>query len=311
LRKPVLGLLALALAGMLAFLFLWDPWDWFRRPARVPGEAWEFKDPLASQKPGPLSQRPLHFLVMGIDHGQGRPPEGNQRSDVLMIVRFNERTGRIVLLSIPRDSYVNVPGYGKHKINEAYQLGGAKLAVKTVEEITGLSLDGYVALDFDGFVRLVDLFGGVEITLEKDLKDPKLGYIPKGRQVLDGSRALILARSRNYPRGDLARIEQQQRLVAAILRKGRERAGSPGIAWLLAAALENVETDLDLGRLLVLAGELAFQPALDLQACIAPGESGNLGGASIYRLDEEGLDRLLRSLQAADLVPEEFRTAAW
>lgn len=310
-KKLVLGLLALAVAGAVAFLLLWDPWDWFGKPAEVLPELSDAEDVLAPPARGPISNRPLHFLVMGIDNGQGRPREGNQRSDVLMVVRFNEKTGRIVFLSIPRDSYVTIPGHGKHKVNEAYQLGGADLAVRTVEALTGLDMDGYVALNFDGFVNLVDLFGGVEFTLERALKDPKLGHIPEGRRVLDGAQALILARSRNYPRGDLARIEQQQKLLAAILRKGKELAGTPGAAWFLAAALENVETDLDLGRLLVLAGEVAALPTLDIQACIAPGEGGNQGGASVYRLDEEGLDLLIRSLQATDTVPEEFRTAAW
>lgn len=310
-RKLAFLLTALAVAGAAGSLWLWDPWKWFDSHKSVAPDAFEFEDKTDSKAEGPVSNHPLHLLVMGIDHGQGRPKEGNQRSDVMMVIRFNERNGRIIVMSIPRDSYVAIQGHGRHKINEAYQLGGAKLAVRTVEEVTGLSLDGYVAVNFDGFVRLVDLFGGVEVQLDKALKDPKVGFIPAGRQVLDGAHALMLARSRNYPRGDLARIEQQQRLLTAMLRKGKELARRPGAAWLLAAALEEVETDLDLERLLVLANELASLPALDIQTCIVPGKGGSVGGASVYLIDEEGLDLLVRSLQAADLVPEEFRSAAW
>ncbi len=309
LRKAALLLAALALAVVLGSLWLWDPWGWFDTRTTVAPETWEFEVETDFRSEGPLSDRPLHFLILGIDHGQGRPEEGNQRSDVMMVIRFNERNGRIVIISIPRDSYVYVPGYGRHKINETYQLGGAELAVRTVEEAIGLPIDGYVALDFDGFVRLVDKFGGVEVNLERALKDPKLGSIPEGKQVLDGAKALMLARSRNYPRGDLARIEQQQRLMIAILNKGKELAGTPGAAWFLAAALEEVETDLDLEKLLILAEELASLPVLDVQTCIVPGKGSNVGGASVYLIDEDGLDLLMRYLQAADMVPEEFRSA--
>jgi LCP family protein required for cell wall assembly len=255
----------------------------------------------------PLSQRPFNVLIMGIDHGLGRAEEGNQRSDTIIVAHIDEARGKACLLSVPRDSYVAIEGHGRSKINEAYQMGGAELAMRTVEQVTGMEIRNYIAVDFDEFTWLVDLFGGVQVTLDEAIMDPKLGIIPAGNQLLDGRSALIMARSRDYPESDLERVRQQQRLLIQALYKGKEMAAYPGAAWFLSVALEGVETDLTPDEVIRLAREFASYPVVSVQGGVAPGRTGSVGSASVYLLDEEGLRELVSSIESACTVPEEFR----
>ncbi|MDI7251775.1 MAG: LCP family protein, partial [Actinomycetota bacterium] len=272
LRALLLSLSLLAAAGC-AFLLL-DPWDWLwgkGKEAVSPGPFPGVVDPPLFPEPGPFPYRTLNVLILGLDHGLGRPEEGNRRSDVIMVVHLDLDRQKACLLSIPRDSYVDIPGHGRSKINEAYALGGAELARRTVEEVTGMRMDRHLALDFDEFRWLVDLFGGIPITLEKPISDPKLGNIAAGSQVLDGNQALIMARSRDYPQGDLMRVRQQQRLIIQALYQGKKMAGYPGAAWFLYAALDSLDTDLTRDELIRLAREFASFPVVDVQGGVAPG----------------------------------------
>ncbi len=306
--KITLLLVGLAVAAVLSVLLL-DVWGWMHEEDRAaeseafPGvEAPSFLPP-----PEPISPGPFNVLILGLDHGMGRPTEGNERSDVILVAHIDEARGRACLLSLPRDSYVEIPGYRRSKINEAYQLGGPETAMRTVEQVTGMKISYYVVMDFDEFKWLVDLFGGVQVTMDKPLSDPKLGIIPAGSQVLDGEHALILARSRNYGQGDLERGRQQQRLLVQILYKGKEMANSPGAAWFLSIALDPLETNLTPDEVIRLAREFGSFPAVDVQGGVAPGSPGMVGSASVYLLDAGGLRELVNSIETQCFVPVEFR----
>jgi LCP family protein required for cell wall assembly len=301
--------LALAVAAASAVMLI-DPWDWVDgeagaavEPAAFPG----VEEPPLLPAAQPLSQQPFNVLILGIDHGLGRAEEGNERSDAIIVAHIDEAKGKACLLSVPRDSYVAIEGHGRSKINEAYQVGGAELAVQTVEQVTGMEIRSYVAVDFDEFTWLVDLFGGVQVTLDEAIMDPKLGIIPAGSQLLDGESALIMARSRDYPESDLERVRQQQRLLIQALYKGKEMASYPGAAWFLSVALEGVETDLTPDEVIRLARGFASYPVVNVQGGVAPGRTGSVGSASVYLLDEAKLQELVSSIEGACLIPEEFR----
>lgn len=307
--KTVLLAMSLILAAA-STLMLVDIGDWFQQKGDAAPEPTPFPgidEPSLTLPAETLSGGSFNALILGLDHGDGRPAQGNERSDVIIVAHIDEAAGRAALLSIPRDSYVSIPGYYRTKINEAYNLGGPELSVKTVEQVTGMQIRNYVVLDFDEFKWLVDLFGGVQITMDEALSDPKLGYIPAGNQDLDGSLALVLARSRDYPSGDLERVRQQQRLLVQILYKGKEMASLPGAAWFLTVALEPLETDLDAGEVIGLAREFATYPVVDVQGGVAPGRSDMVGGASVYLLDEVGLKELVESIESLCFVPEQYR----
>ena len=307
--KAALLAVALAAAAVCAVMLI-DPGAWFSEEGNAVAEPSAFpgvEEPSLLPPVEPVSQQPFNVLILGLDHGLGRPVEGYERSDVVILAHIDEAMGRACLLSIPRDSYVEIPGHRTSKINEAYQLGGAELAMETVERVTGMDIRNYVVVDFDEFIWLVDLFGGVQITMDQPLMDPKLGIIPAGSQVLDGEKALMMARSRDYPSGDLERVRQQQRLLIQILYKGKEMAAYPGAAWFLSVALEPLETNLTQDEVIRLAREFARFPVVDVQGGVAPGRIGTAGGASVYFLDQAKLLELTSAIQTMCFVPEEFR----
>jgi len=302
-------MLALTVAAICAVMLI-DPWNWLNGDVDTVAESTAFpgvEEPSLQPPAEPVSQQPFNVLILGLDHGLDRPEDGNERSDVMIIAHIDEAKGRACLVSIPRDSYVNIPGYRTSKINEAYQVGGPELAVQTVEQLTGMDIRNHIVVDFDEFKWLVDLFGGVQVTLSEPLSDPKLGNIPAGSQVLDGDMALIMARSRDYPTGDLERVRQQQMLLIQILYKGKELAAYPGAAWFLSVAMEPLETDLTQDEVIRLARGFAANPVVDVQGGVAPGRIGSTGGASVYFIDEAKLQELVSSIQSMCLVPEEFR----
>ncbi len=143
-------------------------------------------------------------------------PSGN-RTDTIMLLHTGD--GPNLLMSIPRDSIVSIPGYGDgNKINAAYAYGGAKLLVRTIEAETGIRVDHFVEVGFGGFVDLVDAVGGIEVCPTQAVQD-KLAHIdiPKGCQEVDGPTALGYARSRHaFENGDLDRARHQREVVSAI-----------------------------------------------------------------------------------------------
>ena len=159
--------------------------------------------------------------MLGVDR---RPPDSREtqvdgtRSDTMMLVRADPGSGEVKLLSIPRDLLVEVGPGVQDRINAAYAYGGVEQAKAAVENATGVTVDRYAVVSFAGFEEVVDAMGGVEMDVEDELP-PKYG-IEDGPQTLDGRQALYYARFRGTPDADLGRIERQQRLVAALRKRG-------------------------------------------------------------------------------------------
>lgn len=308
--SPKIMTLAVCLvAAGIAALLLMDPLGWFKA-AKVNGSSDAFPgviEPALFPAPEPLSSGSFNILILGLDHGSGRTQVGNNRTDVMMIAHVDEKRGKTCLISIPRDSWVDIPGFGKARANEAYEDGGAALAMKTVTQLTGMQMRNYVALDFDQFRDLVNLFGGFQITLDQPLLDPKLGTIPAGNVFLNGDNALILARSRNYANGDLTRVRQQQRIITQLLYKGKGLAGDPGAAWFLTIALGHAETDFNSDDLIRLCREFASFPVVDIEGGVIPGKVGSARAASVYLVDQQGVLRLAQSVESQATVPPEYR----
>jgi LCP family protein required for cell wall assembly len=138
-----------------------------------------------------------------------------------MLLHVPTAGGPTVLVSVPRDSYVSIPGRGKNKINAAYAFGGPSLLVQTLEQATGLRIDDYVETGLGGFANIVDAIGGVPICPKFDMNDKDAHInLKKGCQEADGTVALGYARARKSdPRGDLGRVERQREVLAAIASK--------------------------------------------------------------------------------------------
>jgi len=151
--------------------------------------------------------------------------QGANASDSLMLLHMG--TGKPVLISIPRDSYVPIPGYGENKINAALSIGGPSLLVETVEQVTGLRIDHYMGIGFEGLADVVNTVGGVRICLPNAIQDSYSGVnLKAGCQNLSGTEAVAFVRDRHsFATSDLQRIQDQRAFLSALLSK----ATSPSV----------------------------------------------------------------------------------
>lgn len=173
------------------------------------------------------SKTAVTFLLVGSDSRSGQPTTGSaasgsltvggQRSDALMLVRIGPDRKSAVVVSIPRDTWVDVPGHGKAKINAAYSYGGPTLAIQTVENLTHVRIDHFAAIDFAGFKSMTDALGGVDVKVAATTTSDGVTF-HQGINHLDGSQALTYVRQRHeLSRGDLDRVQRQQEVLRAIM----------------------------------------------------------------------------------------------
>ena len=215
-RRFRLGWLKIALLLWLVFLVAVPLWAWSKvdkvntdpggdRPAAQEGTTYLL---VGSDSREGLSRK--EQLTFGTGKGSGR------RTDTIMLLHTGQ--GPNLLMSIPRDSLVEVPGYGRTKINAAFAYGGPKLLVQTIELATGIRIDDYVEIGFGGFVNVIDAVGGIEICPKQRMKDPQANLdVKKGCQEADGVTALGYARSRKTSAlGDIDRARHQREVVSAV-----------------------------------------------------------------------------------------------
>jgi LCP family protein required for cell wall assembly len=188
--------------------------DYAERPAATPGADW---------------------LIVGSDSREGLSAEqrrrlgtgqaAGRRADTMMLLHI-PRSGPPTLVSLPRDSYVPIPGRGRNKLNAAYAFGGPRLLAQTIEQVTDIRIDHYMEIGFDGFASLVDAVGGVSLCVEAPMNDPKAGLkLGAGCQVLNSRQALGYVRTRASARGDLDRVVRQQQFISALI----DKMTSPGV----------------------------------------------------------------------------------
>lgn len=205
-------------------------------------------DPFKDMKNRPRAGHGMNVLLVGTDSRDRITSEARHKyrlggapchcTDTIIIVHISENQDRASVVSLPRDSYAEIPGHtdratgrshGKHaiKLNAAYAEGGPQLTVRTVEHMTGVKIDHYLEVDFTSFMKTVDVLGGVQVCTTRPLKDSYTGLdLPAGTHDLDGGRALQYVRSRHVDAtGDLSRMQRQQRFLAALV----ERATSSGV----------------------------------------------------------------------------------
>lgn len=184
----------------------------------------------------PAASAGTNWLMVGSDSRKGMTKKqehefhtgyaAGQRTDTIMMMHLPSGGGEPTLVSIPRDSYVPIPGHGSNKINAAFAYGGPKLLVRTVEKVTDIRIDHYMQINFAGFIDVVDSVGGVHICNDKRMKDPKAGInIPPGCHDLKGETALGYVRSRHFANGDLQRVKDQRKFLGALMHK----AASPSV----------------------------------------------------------------------------------
>jgi len=225
------------------------------------------------------------ILIMGLDYRDVQEG-GPARSDTMILLTVDPAAKTAGILSIPRDLWAVIPGFTPNKINTAYYFGelykipggGPELAMRTVEQTIGVPIDYYARIDFDAFVRFIDLIGGVKLDVPAPITVDPIGAdtnpknLKPGVQVLPGAVALAYARERHTQGGDFARAERQQQVILGIRNRILEFDLLPGLiansAQLFAELSSGIQTNLSLDDAIKLA-VLAIQiNAEDIQRAV-------------------------------------------
>jgi LCP family protein required for cell wall assembly len=231
--------------------------------------------------------QPVTFLLLGSDT-RGAANEV-ARSDTIMVLRLNPEKKMGYLISIPRDTWTRIQGHGKKKINAAFQYGGPRLMIETVRDFTGLDINHYAIVDFQGFKEIVDALGGIDIDVEKDMQDTRLQMdMHAGYQHLDGEEALKYVRIRHCD-DDFGRMGRQQKFLKAVMDKLLRLSSVFRIPQLANIASQNIRTDSDLGVPDMIAyGQMIREIGRNnIQMATVPGVPGWAGSASVVFPDEQ------------------------
>lgn len=257
---------------------------------------------------------PFYMVLMGSDTRSG---ETQQRSDSLMVARIDPVKKKIQLISIPRDSRVDIPGHGTTKINAAAAYGGPTLVIKTVKELTGLPISHYVNINFRGFRDVVDAIGGVWVNVDRDIYDTqasafgkKYATLKKGYQKLDGAHALTFARTRHfYAAGDYQRMKNQQTLIKAIAKQALSMSSVFRASAIIDAVADNLDTDMTPAQLADLALQFKGMDSKSIESATAPSAPKYIDGVSYVILNDTDFSAMIsRMKKGQPLEPAEGST---
>ncbi|MBW4647080.1 MAG: LCP family protein [Kastovskya adunca ATA6-11-RM4] len=257
--------------------------------------------------------RPVHILVMGIDRVLDTPESSPDvfagRSDTMLLLRLDPKDNSVNMLSIPRDTQVEIPGYGVTKINQANEEGGPELAARvTSRTLNNVPVDRYVRVTTDAFRELVDLVGGVEVYVPQQMQYEdatqhlKIDLEP-GWQTLTGDQAEQFARFRSDNKGDIGRVQRQQVLLKAL----RQRIQSPAVLPRLPEAVrvmqQYIDTNLSLEEMLALVSFSLELDQDDFHMVLLPGRFSQPDEfvASYWLMNSQGRDRIMRQYFQQDI----------
>lgn len=261
----------------------------------------QFSDPLIpADKPGEDSSQYssdtiLNVLLLGVDQRKDEP----SRTDTIIVASVDIRDKEVHLLSIPRDTRVDIPGKDtKRKINYAHTVGGAELTVETVEKFLGIPVHYYIETNFEGFSGIIDILGGININVEQRMYYPDEDIdLQAGLQKLNGHDALSYVRWRSDGKGDIGRIERQQKFFRALA----DQALSFSTIWkvpdLLGELNKQVKTDMSVQKMITLANKLKDIDNVKLETSVVPGVPDDINyGASYWIPDEKALADILAKI---------------
>jgi len=265
---------------------------------------------------------PFYMLLLGVDKDEGRSTDAeygdsdsNYRSDSIMLVRVDPKNVKVTLVSIHRDTMVDLGVNGTQKINAAYSFGGASYAVEVISNFAGVDISHFAVLDMDGFADVVDQVGGVDVTLPVDVYDPDYTglNLTAGTHHLDGYTAAMLCRARhaydNYGDGDLYRAQNQRTVIMEVVKK--ILAADPvTMANDISAMADCIKTDMSVTELMTLAAQMRnIDVANDVMSGMEPTTSEYVNSTWYELVDEEAWTNMMARVDAG-LSPYEDGVSA-
>jgi LCP family protein required for cell wall assembly len=211
------------------------------------------------------------------------------RSDTIVVTKAGSG-----MLAVPRDTLVDIPGVGEDKINAAFANGGPELTVETLENLTGVRMNDYVIVHFDGVEEIVDALGGITIEVDKPVRvgiDGRRVYIPAGTQTLDGMQALAYVRYRGGPTADIGRIGRQQKFLRELAHESTSPTKLARLPATARATWRNIDTNMNPLE----AARFAVRTRLSGigGAELYPGTPQYIGGISYWVPDKEAGDKIV------------------
>ncbi|MGY2083208.1 LCP family protein [Blastococcus sp. SYSU DS0539] len=305
----VLGLVLVVLVGGGSW-FLADRWAGnIDRVSDVFAHLEDGARPAPATPQQSVGEEPITFLLVGSDTrsegAQGVDPGG--RSDAIMLARLSADRQHAQLISIPRDSWVDIPGHGKNKINASYAFGGPSLLIQTVEQLTEVRIDHYVAIDFEGLIQVTDDLGGVDVVVAETTRNGPYTF-EAGMNHLNGDEARwYLGQRYGLPGGDFDRVKRQQQYLRAMFDKlfSSETFTSPpklDAAMLAITSAVSVDDTLSNADLVSMAYSMRGVTPADVEFFTAPVlGTGMEGPASVVYLDPVAADRMWGYLRSDSL----------
>ena len=252
---------------------------------------------------------PFYMLLIGSDKREGYDEDG-ARSDTNIVVRIDPTTNQATLVSIPRDTMIDIDGYGTNKFNAAYNYGGAAATIREASQLTGVGISHYAEVNFNALIDLVDAVGGVDVQVDERVDDPDADgtrdnpdwehvVIEPGLQHLDGNEALTFARSRAYVDGDFTRTANQRKLIEALVDKvlALPVTEMPGV---IQAAAQCVTTDMKVSDIISLAQQFKDGGDLTIYSAMLPSITGYVDGVSYVFADEDKLAEMMKVVEEGD-----------
>lgn len=242
----------------------------------------------------------LQFLMLGVDSLDAKKAD-NARSDTIMVVNLDGKTGKVNIISIPRDTYTKINGYKKTKINHSFKYGGSELTLDTVNKLLGTDIKYYVTVDYRFVEDVVDKIGGVEVDVPIDMKyedptaDPPLTIdIKAGRQNLKGYDAIGFLRFRKgYKDADLGRVKAQQQFMSAILSKMKDPKTLVRSPLLLSSYVSYTENNIPVKKLIKMAAKMRNITSEDIVTNTLPGTPKYMKGVSYFVPNENKIQVML------------------
>lgn len=241
---------------------------------------------------------PFYMMLIGSDRREDDASMG-ARSDTNILVRVDAPNAQVTMISIPRDTKIELAGYGTQKFNAIYNYEGVAGVIEEASELCGVGISHYAEVNFEELISLVDAVGGVEVEVPELIDDPDAGdiVIQPGLQHLDGDAALVFARSRAYADGDFTRTSNQRLLIEALANKVLSLPATelPGV---IQKAAKCVSTDLTVNELYSLVMQVQGAGDLTVYSAMVPSTTAMIDGISYVITDTYGLADMMEIVEA-------------